>query len=72
MTPEEQVKRNMAESFRVAEMILEDPRILNQIPNGAMMIPTTDNDPELAAANSALAQAVGSGYVDKKYLRKPD
>jgi hypothetical protein len=49
--------RNLTLSFDLASAIVDDPALLDEIPEGATVIFLPDDDPELATANRAIGLA---------------
>jgi Family of unknown function (DUF5647) len=54
--------RNLALAFTLADAIVDDPSLLDEIPEGATVVLLPDDDRELAEANRALGlQALDAG-----------
>ncbi len=51
MTPEEQVTKNLDYAFTFLAAVLEDPSLLDRIPDGTNVMLFPAGDPELAEAN---------------------
>jgi len=49
--------RNLTLAFQLADAIVDDPALLEKIPEGATVIFLPDDDPELATANRAMGPA---------------
>ena len=57
MTPELQITNNIGLAFDLLDAIMDDPSLLDTIPDGAAVVSIPMDDVELGAANLRMAQA---------------
>jgi hypothetical protein len=55
MNPESQEEKNIALAFRFMRDVVDDPSLLDQIPNNATIVFLPEDDPEQVEANLQLA-----------------
>lgn len=61
-TPTDSVEKNIDMAFDFARAVVDDPSILDTIPDSATIVPVPDDDPELADHNIQMGiRAVRSG-----------
>lgn len=63
---EEQVSRNISLAFHVLREALQNPQVLERVPDGRALIPMPDQEPELKQANARLLKKLKQERIRKR------